>query len=122
MHIEIQGILGEQSMKKVEHLLIKEKLETSLVLFVSFSKFTIPVGTIFTTFLKKEELNNCCRGKFQVVQVTNQLCKPLNEIPEGYKTICQIDYGNNENFSNNWINNLQVVENWYEWEDIFVFN
>jgi len=53
MYIEIQGILGEQSMEKVEHLLIKEKLKTSLVLFVSYSKFTIPIGSIFTTFRAK---------------------------------------------------------------------
>ena len=113
MYIRVFGIASI----KIENLLINamdtwRKKSNSCIIFVDFSDFDIPIGTIFTIFAENEDGTGSHDINGELVQVTQQFLKPYDEIPRGHKTVCEIKLG--EHSVNLLRSKLPLIDSWYD--------
>ena len=88
------------------------------ILFVDYSDFDIPLGTKFTLFAENELGNKLHDISAKLIQVTQQWIKPYNQIPEGHKTICEIEL--DEQSGNLLRLMLPTVNTWYAAKERFL--
>lgn len=112
-YVRIYGIAS----KKIENLLFNamdtwQKRSNSCIIFVDFSDFDIPIGTIFTIFAENEDGTGSHDINGELVQVTQQFLKPYDEIPRGHKTVCEIKL--DERSVNLLRSKLSIIDSWYD--------
>lgn len=112
-YVRIYGIAS----KKIENLLFNaigtwQKRTNSCIIFVDFSDFDIPIGTIFTIFAENEDGTGSHEINGELVQVTQQFLKPYDGIPLGHKTVCEIKL--DDRSVNLLRSKLPIIDSWYD--------
>ena len=116
----VEGRLGHESLKKVADLTVQTG-KISVLLFCTYSKDAISLGHVFKSVRIFDDKSSLIDGSFKLVMVTNQLLVRLDEVPYGYKTICQLELVTSSNQIEKFIEDIPIVENWYESERKFIF-
>lgn len=104
-------ILGKVS-KKIIDLLSLSKSNNSIWLFVDYSEITYPKGFRFNYLIdvtQKKHTFPC-----EIKTITQQFGKYMEEIPEGWKTIIEIE---SSNPITPFVNELDTLDNWEKVEN-----
>lgn len=104
----IEGKVSKNILKqlKLEDIFFRNK--NNEVLFLSYSYSDIKLEQLFDCIFDIQKPNNHEIIKCQIVKVTQQFGKIFNEIPHGWKTICQFEFENIPKM----IDSLPVIETW----------
>jgi len=91
-HVRVGGIISERSKKLIDKgfKIIGDELRT-LDLFCSYSEFEIPIGATFNYF-EKSNIQTLLKEEAVLIAVTQQVRKPFEVIPEGWKTISKFEF------------------------------
>jgi hypothetical protein len=112
MEIKAVGKASEKVISKFKEACNSGSLSNNEVLmFCSFSEFDIPTGKEFNTIKDIE-------GKFEInshiilKNVTQQLWKPFDSIPAGWRTICLFEFilGDIPSI----VQELPTINDWYD--------
>jgi hypothetical protein len=109
--VRIPGIVSESTKKLIDKGFSRHGDENlTLDLFCSFSEFEIPIGTTFNYFEKDNTLIPLDHA--MLIAVTQQLGKPFDVIPMGWKTISKFEFS--EKDINVLKNELPIIDSWYD--------
>lgn len=108
-------IVGKASNKRISQY--KEAFNcgslsnNELLMFCSFSGFDIPIGQVFNIIEDLEE-KNTLNSRIILKDVTQQMWKPFDSIPAGWKTICLFEFALGE--IPDVVQKLPVINDWYD--------
>ena len=77
--------------------------------FVWYSYEDIPVGTTFDVVFERNNPAFSVNAKSKIVAVTQQYAKPLDFIPQGWKTICLIEFSDD---ARPLLERLSIIDAW----------
>ena len=80
------------------------------IFFVGYSYADIPLGKTFSVAFPKGKPLESVNCTSRIIAVTQQLGKPFNEIPHGWKTICAIQFPSG---IPSFVLALPIVESWH---------
>lgn len=86
----------------------------TLTVFVSYSPYDIPVGTVFHAIKLKGEI--VFQGHFMLTFITQQMDLPCTEIPHGWPTICEFYF--EDELPAVLLSNLSELNGWNRRADI----
>jgi hypothetical protein len=108
--VTVFGILSESSKRLIYKGFERNADENlSLTLFCSYSDFEIPIGATFN-FFEKGNLRFSLNAEAILVDVTQQLGKPFDAIPMGWKTISKFTFSEKDIIVLK--NELPVIHSW----------
>src|SRR5687767_6933210 len=81
------------------------------LMFCSFSGFDIPIGQEFNIIEDLEE-KNPLNSRIVLKNVTQQMWKPFDSIPAGWKIICLFEFALGE--IPDVVQKLPVINDWYD--------
>jgi len=90
----------------------------SEILFIGYAFADVPIGKSFAVIFPKDKPNDGIYCESKIVGVTQQFGKPFDAIPNGWKTICIVEFPQG---IPDLIKNLPVVETWFENEKYICF-
>jgi hypothetical protein len=78
----------------IDGLDLKEIQENQVILVCDYSEFDIPVNHIFSGITDKQKDASVLNCQIILKSVSQQMFKPFDEIPHGWKTICKFEFVN----------------------------
>src|SRR5689334_15156974 len=92
MRIKVVGKASKKVISQYKRAFNCGSLSNSdLLMFCSFSGFDIPIGQVFNIIEELEE-KNPLHSRIILKNVTQQMWKPFDSIPAGWKTICLFEF------------------------------
>ena len=86
--ISLEGKAARDISPNVWELLAPADSKGFEIFFVTYSNHEIATGHVFHKIYEENNPSNALSGNFELKQVTFQLARLLDVIPQGYKTIC----------------------------------
>lgn len=110
--------------KKLYHLFIdgldlKNLQSNQVILFCDYSSFDIPVNYLFTKILDAQKGESVFDCQITLKSVSQQLLKPFDSIPLGWKTVCKFEVVNDR--IPHVINDLPEVKGWTSFDRYLFF-
>jgi hypothetical protein len=98
--------------------IIKEGLGTNVasgtvVCFVGFSYADLAIPKQYDVVFNVDDPSQCCETETRIIRVTQQLGKPFDEIPHGWKTICVVEFPSG---MPSLVAKMPTVDSWYKSE------
>ena len=109
--LDIEGRASPTVLSYVRGALPKEWPANCEVLLISFAYADIPIGRTFDVAFPRGAPTSATRTRCVIKAVTQQYAKPFGEIPDGWKTICLVEFPEG---IPDVIASLPVVNGWYE--------
>lgn len=109
MILLIEGFVSNQTLKKVNDGLQRTAYNNIFTFFISYSKYDVKIGSQFNVLYKESnpEIFEYCTA--ELVDVTQELGRSWEMIPEGYKSIARFAFiGKIPRI----INDLPVLDDW----------
>lgn len=114
IEITIDGIVSKSVIAELKNSFPEGVRSLSgVVLFCQFSNYDIKIGTKFTQLTVQGEVKYL--GVVTLVKVTQQFDRLLNEIPKGWRTICEFKFDNLE--PDKLLDWVPVINSWREGTD-----
>lgn len=112
------GKISANSLGLIKSGLPQNKSANSEILFIGYTFDDIPVGKSFAVIFPKNKPTDGINCESKIVAVTQQFGKPFDGIPNGWKTICIVEFPRG---IPDLIKNLPIVESWFENEEYICF-
>lgn len=110
--LKIVGNASDNVREKIIKSLGYSKIqEFENIIFCDYSEYDIKIEHIFT-IIEDNKGNMQAPTNMKLKIITQEILKPLDYIPKGFKTICLFEYINGN--IPDCINNLPVIEDWYQ--------
>ncbi len=115
-YLILTGILSPLSLNLDKPGLLKPISENNLICWVMFAYADIPIPKKYTCLFELANPKNSTEEECFIVDVTQQWSKPFDSIPQGWKTICNIQFPNriSKNFQQ-----LEITDDWYDSKNAF---
>jgi len=110
----VEGMASSQTLERVRAGLPAVLPQTVRCLLVSYSYADLPLGKSFQFVLPSRTPTEFARTLAVIHAVTQQLGKPFDSIPHGWKTICAVDFPHGVP---DLIERLPIVGTWGESQD-----
>jgi hypothetical protein len=109
-YLWFEGKVDPKSLALVRAGLPERIPSQAVILFVGFSYADIPLGKCFEIIFPKGRAEAGIRNRSCISAVTQQWGKPFDVIPNGWKTICVVEFPDGVP---QMIEDLPTVEAWY---------
>lgn len=111
MYIVLQGIVSETTLAMLSNKLHFEvKKEGAIFLFCDYSKFQVPLGTVFNYIVDGRSKVSAFKARMELIYVTQEFFQPYEFIPIGHKTICQFNF--TQRAFNFLSQELPIIDSW----------
>jgi Fic family protein len=115
--VRVSGIISAGSKKLIDKgFTVKGDERRTLDLFCFYSELEIPIGATFNCF-EKNNIQTLLKEEAVLIAVTQQVGKPFEVIPEGWKTISKFEFS--EKDVNDLKRELPVIDSWTYLDDKF---
>jgi len=116
--LQIVGVISEDLLKRFASIVNYKENKNQVVLFCRYSESNIPIGFIF------RKIQDVDSGEIFAIEATlkgisQQLRIPWEEVPMGWKTICNFEFKNN---IPKVVSELKRLNDWFDYDKILVFS
>ena len=90
--LRVQGLVSPSTLQLVRKGLPKRWPSSARCVFVSYAHADMPVGKLFDAVTASDALQGAEATTARILAVTQQFGVALDVVPQGWKTICVIDF------------------------------
>jgi hypothetical protein len=113
-YLVLDGIVSNRSLELIKSGLPQQHPPNALVLFVEYAYADVPLGRSFQVVFPYGNAELGIRAECRIVAVTQQFGRPFDLVPQGWKTICIIEFPKG---TPDLIQQLPIIDNWFEFRD-----
>ena len=110
-YLWFEGKVSPRAMEHAKSGLPADRPPHAELLFVGFAYADLPLGKQFDVVFPKDRPQEGVRCESRIVAATQQWGKPLTEIPDGWKTICLVEFPHG---IPEFVRELPVVDDWHK--------
>ena len=110
-YLLLEGRISPSSLDLIKAGLPTDRPPNSEIIFVSFAYADLPFSKRFVVIFPKGRPRDGVRAPCEILAATQQFSFPLEFIPHGWKTICQLHFPLG---MPDLIQQLPVVDAWYQ--------
>jgi len=113
-YLWIEGKISRSSFELIKDGFILEKPDEAEILFIGYAYDNVPLGKTFQVIFSKRNPAEAIFRQSKIIAVTQEFGIPLDVIPQGWKTICIVEFPQG---IPDIIKNLPVINAWGENKD-----
>lgn len=117
--LKVVGLASEKLCRDIALLSGIAALEDRIVVFCDYSEYDVQSGYTFS-YILDNKMNLLYNRSFRLEFISQQLLKPMEYIPKGWKTLCLFHFMDGE--APEVIYKLPLVEGWYQAEQFLYFS
>jgi hypothetical protein len=110
-YLWFEGKASPRATEKVKGGLPADLPPHTELLFVGFAYADLPLGRRFSVVFPRDRPQYGVRCECRIIAATQQWGKPLSEVPDGWKTICMVQFPDG---IPELVRQLPVVDDWYQ--------